>query len=350
MATKKILQCLLAVLLTTAVLLPVAVLADRPPGSRYPVHRLATMIAAQAETLLYVPLAMRDFAPDSTPSATPTATATTAPSPTWRILYDAKVGDMRNIFAVDPDGSNATNLTPDSLNIYRAPAWSPDGTTIAFASTRNSGSGFIRNLFVMNADGSGITQVTTDEMDNDSPSWSPDGDWLAFRAVRSGTDSGIYITDGVTETLVATLGGSADNPSWSPDGTLIAFDDSDDIWVAHPDGSGLTRLTDGPLSNTYPAWSPDGTRIAYSCARSEPQYGVSICIMNSDGSGTAFVTSDSLDERNYHPSWSPDGTQIVFASNPTGAVMDIYVIGADGSGRALVVAGGSNNNPSWGPR
>ena len=82
------------------------------------------------------------------------------------------------IYTMDVDGSNQTRLTfsSDAYENTR-PEWSPDGTQIAFTSSRFFGA---RNIFVMDADGSNQTNISNVYYDEYNPAWSPDGSKIAF--------------------------------------------------------------------------------------------------------------------------------------------------------------------------
>jgi len=131
-----------------------------------------------------------------------------------------------NIFIVDADGSggNLTNLTenPDGGN-FEYPEWSPDGKRIAYQAFVDSN----WEIFVMDADGSNQTQLTFGENQEQwsmQPSWSPDGRQLAFASNRSGSWD-IYVMDRRGNKVIALTDDSMEDsmPDWSPDGTLIAF-------------------------------------------------------------------------------------------------------------------------------
>ena len=165
-----------------------------------------------------------------------------------RIIF-TKEGN--GLWVMKPDGSNPHALTTsDDID----PTWSPDGSMIAFASSRAGA----RQLFVMNADGSNVRQVTNLKDMGGRSSWSPDGTRLAFYAGLF-ENHNIYIinVDG-TNLMQLTDGGDNLGPSWSPDGNWIAFasfrDGNNEIYIIHPDGTGLTRLTNSPISDWQPRW------------------------------------------------------------------------------------------------
>ena len=110
---------------------------------------LGLVFAALAATLLVVSPAYGAF-----------------PGKNGRIAFSADTGPQQVIFSIDPDGSGLTALGPGF-----SPAWSPDGTKIAFSYLDNSR---FSQVFVMNADGSGRRQVTTTQPGGSNPTWSPD--------------------------------------------------------------------------------------------------------------------------------------------------------------------------------
>jgi tol-pal system beta propeller repeat protein TolB len=165
-----------------------------------------------------------------------------------RILF---TNNGNGLWVMKPDGKNPHALTnKDDID----PTWSPDGSKIAFASSRSGA----RQLFIMNADGSNITQVTNLSNMGGRSTWSPDGTRLAFYRGPAG-DHNIFIINVDGNGLVQlTDGGDNLGPSWSPDGNWIAFtsfrDGNNEIYVIHPDGTGLTRLTVNSISDWQPRW------------------------------------------------------------------------------------------------
>jgi tol-pal system beta propeller repeat protein TolB len=170
-------------------------------------------------------------------------------SPNGEWIIFTKHGD--GLWKMRPDGSGVRRVTnKDDID----PSWSPDGSMIAFASSRAGA----RQLFVMNADGSNIRQVTDLNNMGGRNTWSPDGTKLAFYRGPFG-DRNIYVIniDG-TGLVKLTDGGDNLAPSWSPDGNWIVFtsfrDGNNELYIIHPDGTGLTRLTNSPISDWQPRW------------------------------------------------------------------------------------------------
>ena len=251
-----------------------------------------------------------------------------------KIAFSRRVNNSNNwnIFVMNADGFGQTNLLSNSSVDATGPAWSPDGTKIAYSNTIDGYS----QINVMNADGSDQTQLTNSGGSN--PSWSPDGTKIAFNSSRNG-NSEIFVmnADGSGQTNLTNGTENDFQPAWSPDGTKIAYSNSFDIYVVNADGSGQTRLTN--MNNGWssePAWSPDGTKIAYSNI-------LDIYVMNADGSGQTNLTNGT--ENDFQPAWSPDDTKIAFTSN-----LQIFVINADGSGQTQLTNSydGDSFQPAWG--
>lgn len=248
------------------------------------------------------------------------------------------------IYVMDADGSNPTNLTnsPSASEYY--PAWSPDGTRIAF--TKGDG---VRDVYVMNTAGGNERQLTQDDYVGPYPAWSPDGTKIAY---SSGGEIFVMDTDGSNAVNITNHPDGDYEPAWSPDGSRIAFASGReseigwDIWVMEADGSNPVRLTDvnDPQTPTLreiagePAWSPDGTRIAFSSDTD----GFGVYVMDADGSNlTKLVHTCSL----ARPSWSPDGTRIAYYD----CGYEVWVVEADGSNPTNLTGTAGGLWPAWGP-
>ena len=186
------------------------------------------------------------------------------------------------------------------------PKCSPDGSKIAFVSTRDGN----REIYVMNSDGTNQQRVTSSPQVEGDIAWSPNGTDIAFARWVEGSRhvSDIYLirTDGTNERQLTRGPGENKHPSWSPDGTRLAFQSSgsddggtssiseSDIYAMNVDGTDQRRLTFYPEQDTEPEWSPDGEAIVFSSGRKDGIY-----VMRPDGTELAKIGQGIL------PLWIP---------------------------------------------
>jgi len=256
------------------------------------------------------------------------------------------------IYAIQTDGSGLTNLTRTEGSDTE-PAWSPDGTKIAFVTDRHGITN--REIYVMDADGSNQTRLTDDEAIDHSPVWSPDGAKIAFSSQCTGSDQ-IFIMNADGSNPVRISDGTASDrfPAWSPDGTEIAFvsdrystdrKGNDDVFLMNADGSNVVRLTDVMEYDLNPAWSHDGRFLLFCSSRDGAE---EIFLMKSDGDLQTRLTVTG-DFYEWEPVWSPDDLGVAF-SGGRGRNYDIYIM--DRTGRHLVNLTNDehqNRHPSWRP-
>jgi Tol biopolymer transport system component len=208
---------------------------------------------------------------------------------------------------MDADGSNQTRLTINSASDGQ-PAWSPDGTQIAFTSDRSSGF----QIYVMNVDGTNQTQLTSSGA-NSGPGWSPDGTQIAFVSNRDGNEE-VYTmnADGSAQVNLTSNGALDHGRSWAPSGAQFTFasarDGNEQIYVMNADGSGQTRLTNNAALDSESAWSPDGAQITFFSNRDGNE---EIYVMNADGSGQTNLTSNPATDRD--PDWQPMPSSIQYS-------------------------------------
>ena len=268
----------------------------------------------------------------------------TFPGKPGKLVFQRHLGGgLCDVAVANPDGTDVRTLAgsfsctdpPAMLTfIQLAPAWSADGSKIAFG-----GDGVI---YVMNADGSGLTAVTGAGGGNYEPTWSPD-DRIAFVSTRDG-NAEIYVmnADGTEQTRLTHNEVEDKSPDWSPKGDKIAFMHqvgiSFEIYVVAPDGTGERSLSYGndlaslipfpPVTfhppgdrrDYYPEWSPDGEKIAFTgeaINALDPGEILLVFVMNADGSDRI-----ALRYMNFAPGgiagdgpvWSPDGAEIVYST------------------------------------
>jgi TolB protein len=277
------------------------------------------------------------------------------------------------LFVASADGSDERPLLASRDTDYDA-AWSPDGSSIVFTSERDGSA----DLYRVDADGSRLERLTDSPAYDDQAAFSPDGKQLVFVTTRNGGTADLWMLDLATRRAKALTSGPGGDfrPSWSPDGGWIAFASDRmsnlpfahgrwehlqlaDIYVIHPDGSGLKRLTTSGGFCGSPKWTPDSRHVIAYCSTAErtldnrrgtPEHFDDTRIVSIDlasgattdlpaGPGVKFNPSPLPDDRLaylrkganadesgvYYASgargpkgdlrtaaWSPDGTRVVF--------------------------------------
>ncbi len=271
-----------------------------------------------------------------------------------RIAFEStKVGGYSHIFVINADGSDETQLTFGNYYDYRA-RWSPDGSEITFESNRTSYS----HIFTADATTGAIGQVTSSTSKYDyHPVWSPDGSMIAFRSSRGGSYYQIFTADlatGAIGQVTPTLCCKYDyQPEWSPDSSTIVFRSNRGgsyyhIYTADAINGATTaaafQLTSGNYNNYDPVFSPDGSMIAWECLISYSH----ICVMNADGSDQTQATSGN--NSHYRPTWSLDSTMITFDSKRSG-YSHIFTLDVSTTAVIQVTATGNYYDyyPHWSP-
>jgi Tol biopolymer transport system component len=247
------------------------------------------------------------------------------PTPVWNGI----------LLRMSTNGKRETVLSHP--NVDAAPAWSPDGTQLAF--TRDG----VVNL--VSQFGGALTSIGLKGSD---PAWSPDGKSIV---VASGLDLVVANADGTDAhplgiKLDPAAYASVSEPNWSPDGREIAFVATDTSGLRHlyvfKLRSGVaTELRVGcdTIGADSPSWSPQGQRIAFACDQS-------IAITNDTGANPVPIGS----AENAELAWSPDGSQIVYSERTGDQPASIFLVNSDGTVPTQVdIGAGSSDQPDWQP-
>lgn len=323
------------------------------------VQSLATFTTSPVATAQPTPVTSSAVAeiPSVTPTLRPTATPRPSPTPPLvmarslpAIAFQSRgPGDNRwAIYLMDSDGSNRFLLADGQAGFLAPPAWSPDGTRIAFVSDRDGND----DIWVAYTDGSGQVNLTHHEAKDHSPAWSPDGEWIAFASVRDSIYWELYLmrSDGSNVRRLTWWEDASDlSPAWSPDGARLAFaskrDGNWELYAMDRNGANLVRLTYHPADDTNPSWSPDGKRLAFESTRDGY---AEIYVMLAVGGEATNVSREPF-ASDHGPTWSPDGNRIAFYSDRDGE-WDVYSMASDGSDVLKLTSDSTNDQvPSWRP-
>ncbi len=271
------------------------------------------------------------------------------------------------LYLSNADGSAERTLTQPGTLDYN-PAWSSRGDWIAFTSER-AGSA---DLFRVHPDGTGLERLTDDPAFDDQAAFSPDGRRIVFVSTRGAGRANLWILDVQTHKAAPlTVGEGGDfRPAWSPDGQWIAFSSdrgSDlpaakgrwerlqlaDVYLIHPDGTGLRRVSDhGGFCGT-PKWTSDSLSVIVYCTPAQDTWEYRTSDMPKSGENQIFRIDAAT------------GTKIAVTSGPgvkmgpgvlsSGEVAYVRVEGASaavfyGAGKQGPSGTGlSRNPPAWSP-
>jgi Tol biopolymer transport system component len=208
-----------------------------------------------------------------------------------------------------------------------SPAISRDGKLVTYT----AGSPGSSRIYLRQIDGQRPV-LLSGELDGDhtKPAWSPDGSQIAFEAkgliytvpTLGGTPRPFTGSGAEWQRMVLTAGARATlSPSWSPDGTRMAYANAGGIWVKAMDGA-PRRILEGQLFHSE-SWSPDGQALAFVEGVIPNLGNLSASVLRVtrlDGRRTTISDSTHV---NLSPVWMPDGRTILYVSNRDGA-LDVY--------------------------
>jgi Tol biopolymer transport system component len=282
------------------------------------------------------------------------------PGQNGRVAYVTSVGDHQGIYTVEATGGSPQPLIDlgsgrDAIN----PAWSWDGTMIAFAGQTSPGGPFA--IYTANADGSGTpTQVTTPPISDTDPTWDPAGGQIAFVRAHADGFSQIAIVD-LTSSTVRALGSSMGTdlePAWSPEGSTIAFVSKAfppvpcpqngcrfNPLIAYADGSGLAAGDPSGYSTFrdwhHPDWSPDGSKMVARFGEDDFPLNPSGVQLFDASNGLPIDTIGPCGIMT-EPLFSPDGAYVVVTSRTLVSLEDPTL-----TDPALCVLPADDSAPFW---
>jgi TolB protein len=257
-------------------------------------------------------------------------------SPSWsadgqKVVFERFSGESeedfdQDIFVMDADGTDVRQMTGDETNDEAydfSPSFSPDGGTIAFVrgTYEESTDTETADIFTVDIDSGEVTNLTnTPTTYEGSPVYSPDGSQIAFSMYGS-TSSDIFVmnsADGSDQKNLTKTGRIDEyGPDWSPDGSKLIFtsyrfsfgggepNESSEIAVMNPDGTQRKNLTESAAYEESPTFSPNGRRIVFSRYSFSRAGGESsdIFVMRADGTGGRRLTDTRAFE--WQLDWQP---------------------------------------------
>ena len=253
-------------------------------------------------------------------------------------LADATTGDPRQAQVGVSASNPATRQLTNAKKSSQSPAWSPDGSKLAFISDRTDK----RQIYLISPQGGEADALTSVEDGISSFAWSPDGKTIAYTATEAKPAAikdrdkkygefqvveqdhrmtHLFNIDVVARATRTLTSGSFNvgSFSWSPDGKSIAFDHrvnpalansgSTDISIVTVADASVRKLVTQKGPDSHPVWSPDGSRIAFETAMANPAffYTNGVIAMVPASGGTPTVLSAAFDEDPSIVAWKPNG-------------------------------------------
>jgi TolB protein len=272
------------------------------------------------------------------------------------VLHDAVYGQVKDqaTFALpaqgDPSFRMAVHAAADEVVLWATGEPGAAATRIAFVLESRGA----KEMYVIDYDGENVQRITSDNSITLSPAWSPDGSRLAYTSYRTGSPY-LYERDLATgrDRLLSDRDGINITPVYSPDGQTIAFattvsGNTEIATYNRERNCCLEQHTRGrQFDSLSPSFSPDGRQFAFVSNRlGEPH----VYVMSLGGGEPRLVSDYSFGGRGYNtsPDWSPRGQRIAYQTRVNGT-LQIMVADLERGNRRLLTNVGDNEDPSWAP-
>jgi len=297
----------------------------------------------------------------------------TAPGKNGPIVY----ARFPTLWMINPDGTGERRLPHIARSEDTTPDWSPDGSKVAFLRCAVK-----CEVWTVRRDGTGARRIGPNCLrragdacfDRGPPAWSPDGTRLAFgqgSALRNNRvkDPEIHVmnADGTGVRRVTSM--SVGRPyaidiywlMWSPNGRQLVFEvrhfgtadppNRRALFVVDVDGSEPHQLTPWSLNaGGRPDWSPDGRLILFRTVSTSNRHHGNLYTIRPDGTGLRKLTSYPAPKTVINGSFSPDGKWIAFSRFSDSPYPAVYVMRANGTDVRRVTRSTGIYDVDWGPR
>jgi TolB protein len=258
--------------------------------------------------------------------------------------------DRWGIYALDLE-SQVTELIYSSADRVTTLRFNQAKDSFVF-SQQVGGDGYeYDEIFTIGVDGQGLTRLTDNDVWDIYPAWSPDGSKIAFLSMRD-ANLDIYVmnADGTQQELLFDSGSHDADPHWV--GDQIAFTSQSQIWIMNEDGTNAHPITDSPNRGEWgdanlpfgdydPRIHPQSTHLLFSrLVDDQSPYGnYDLLLANIDGSDVVSVMENKHSQG--LASWAPSGERILFivAAIDDAGKYDLYLMNADGSNLENITPG-----------
>ena len=259
-----------------------------------------------------------------------------------RLAYVAKSPGRFQLIVADSDGFNAIPVVNSAEPII-SPAWSPDGTRLAYVSFE----GRKPSVYVQNVSSGQRTLLTRATGNQSAPAWSPSGDQIVFASSQAGgTQLFVAGADGSNSRRLTNSGAIDTTPNWAPDGRIYFMSDrggSPQIYRVAGEGGNAERVTFEGSDNANPRVAADGKSMVF-VKREGSRY--MLAVQDFASRQVQTLTQGPVDES---PSFAPNGKLIVYASVYNGKGI-LAAVSADGRVKQRLGASNADvREPAWGP-